>query len=93
MSNIFLEYNVFFQCSNRCTATSAKIKEVTQKSEAKSSSKLENTVSINQSFVANFFRGKLESSEMFPYPYNLTAEDSETLGMAVDSFTRFFVVS
>lgn len=61
--------------------------------EAPPKPKSEKAVEPNQSFVANFFRGKVESSQVFPYPYNLTEEESETLSMVIDPVTRFFAVS
>lgn len=50
-------------------------------------------VVVNQSFVANFFSGKIEPSQMFPYPNNLTSDQKETLEMIVEPFKKFFVVS
>lgn len=72
---------------NRCLATSAQLNE------ASSKAKLDKAVAPNKSFVANFFRGRVESSEVFPYPYNLTEEESETLSMVVEPMSRFFTVS
>lgn len=43
--------------------------------------------------MANIFRGEVESSEVFPYPYNLTEEQKETVSMVVDPVTRFFTVN
>lgn len=57
------------------------------------SEKLERAVLGNQSFVQNFFLGKVEAAEIFPYPYNLSDEEKETLGMVVDPLKRFFSVS
>lgn len=48
---------------------------------------------INQSFMANIFRGEVESSQVFPFPYNLTEEQKETVAMVVDPVTRFFTVN
>lgn len=67
--------------ASRCLATSAKLNEAPPKPKA---------VVSNQSFVANFFRGKAEGSQVFPYPYNLTEEESETLSMVLDPVERFF---
>lgn len=53
----------------------------------------EKPATINKSFMANIFRGEVESSEVFPYPYNLTEEQKETVSMVVDPVTRFFTVS
>lgn len=47
----------------------------------------------NLSFMANIFRGKVESAQVFPYPYNLTEEEGETLAMVIDPVERFFSVS
>lgn len=77
---------------NRCLATSAKLNEAAAANPAPKE-KLNKAVAPNQSFVANFFRGKVESAEVFPYPYNLSEEESETLGMVVDPVERFFSVS
>lgn len=76
-----------FPSMRRCLATSAKPNEAPPKQKA------DKAVEPNQSFVANFFRGKVESSQVFPYPYNLTEEESETLSMVIDPVTRFFAVS
>lgn len=46
----------------------------------------------NYSFMANIFRGDVESSQVFPYPYNLTDEQQETVAMVIDPVTRFFEV-
>lgn len=75
---------ISFASSTRCLATSAKLNEAPPKPKA---------VVSNQSFVANFFRGKAEGSQVFPYPYNLTEEESETLSMVLDPVERFFAVS
>lgn len=72
-------------------ATSAKLNEAQAK--AAPAKKAEKAVVANQSFVANFFRGKAEGSQVFPYPYNLTEEEGETLGMVIDPVSRFFAVS
>lgn len=70
---------------NRCLATAAKPNEAPAK---------ERKVAVkNLSFMANIFRGKVESAQVFPYPYNLTEEESETLAMVVDPVERFFSVS
>lgn len=71
--------------------TSAKLNEAAAKPAAKE--KLNKAIAPNQSFVANFFRGKVESAEVFPYPYNLNEEESETLAMVIDPVERFFSVS
>lgn len=86
-----LQLNIIslFSLKFRCLATSAKLNEAPPKSSPKSGK----AVAPNKSFVANFFRGKVESSETFPYPYYLTEEESETLSMVVDPVSRFFVVS
>lgn len=69
---------------NRCLATSAKPKRA---------EKPERAAVANKSFVQNFFLGKVASKEVFPYPYYLTEEESETLAMTVDPVQRFFTVS
>lgn len=76
--------NFFPVFRNRCLATSAK---------PKAAEKPEKAVTANQSFVQNFFLGKVRSGETFPYPYYLTEEESETLSMVVDPVKRFFAVS
>lgn len=68
-------------------ATSAKLNEAPPKAKA------EKPVVANKSFVANFFRGKVEGSQVFPFPYNLTEEQHETLTMTIDPVERFFAVS
>lgn len=73
--------------SNRCFATSAKLNE------APIETKKTAAAVPNYSFMANIFRGKVESSQVFPYPYYLTEEESETLAMVVDPVSRFFAVS
>lgn len=86
-----LQLNIIFlfPLKYRCLATSAKPNEAPPKLSPKSGK----AFAPNKSFVANFFRGKVESSETFPYPYYLTEEESETLSMVVDPVSRFFVVS
>lgn len=81
-------FSFFF--SNRCFATSAKLNEAPI--ETKKTATAEKSVP-NYSFMANIFRGKVESSQVFPYPYYLTEEESETLAMVVDPVSRFFAVS
>lgn len=68
-------------------ATSAKLNEAPPKAKA------DKAAVANHSFVANFFRGKAESSQVFPYPYYLTEEEKETLSMVIDPVERFFSVS
>lgn len=46
----------------------------------------------NHSFVANIFRSEVEGSQVFPYPYNLTEEQKETVAMVIDPVERFFAV-
>lgn len=43
--------------------------------------------------MTNIFRGKIDSSQVFPYPHNLNDEEKETLSMVIDPLTRFFTVS
>lgn len=78
---------VFF--ANRYLATS-KSNEAQKKSTH--GEKTNRALVPNKSFVANFFRGKVESSQVFPYPYHLTEEEGETLSMVIDPVTRFFTV-
>lgn len=73
----------------RCLSTSSKLMNEAQ---SKPVEKSQNVV-VNRSFVANFFSGKIESSEIFPYPNNLTSDQSETLEMIVEPFKKFFIVS
>lgn len=68
-------------------AAAAKPKEEVKESVAKK------PVVANHSFMANIFRGEVEGSQVFPYPYNLTEEQVETVAMVVDPVTRFFAVS
>lgn len=82
---IFLINLTFFNSFNRCLATAAKPNEA--------SAKERKSVVKNLSFMANIFRGKVESAQVFPYPYNLTEEESETLSMVVDPVERFFSVN
>lgn len=48
---------------------------------------------VNKSFMTNIFRGEVETSQVFPFPYNLTEEQKETVAMVVDPVTKFFTVS
>lgn len=59
----------------------------------KPTEKSKRPVTTNQSFVQNFFLGKVEAAEIFPYPYHLSEEEIETLSMAVGPLKRFFSVS
>lgn len=68
-------------------ATAAKPKEAPKKELASKKAV------VNHSFMANIFRGEVESSQVFPYPYNLTEEQSETLSMVIDPVEKFFTVS
>lgn len=45
------------------------------------------------SFVANMFRGEVEASQLFPYPYALNEEQRENIAMFIDPVTSFFTVS
>lgn len=82
----FCGFYSYFVSLYRCLATSAKLNEAP----AKASPKADKASVANKSFVANFFLGKVETSETFPYPYYLTEEESETLSMVVDPISRFF---
>jgi len=42
------------------------------------------------SFARGLFVGKLETSQVFPYPEVLNAEARDTLGMLVDPVSKFF---
>ena len=42
------------------------------------------------SFARGLFIGKLETSQVFPYPDVLSADAKETLGMLVEPVTKFF---
>lgn len=46
----------------------------------------------NLSFVANMFRGEVQTKEVLPYPYALTEEQRENIAMFVDPVTSFFTV-
>lgn len=82
-ANLLYNHGLFF-IYYRCLATSAKLNEAPPKSNVKPP---------NKSFVTNFFLGRAEASETFPYPYCLTDEESETLSMVIDPIERFFAVS
>lgn len=57
-------------------------------SSAKSASK---TAAVEStSFAMNLFRGQLKLKEIFPYPYSLNEEQTETLQSLVDPTARFF---
>lgn len=44
----------------------------------------------NHSFVHNIFRGKVESSQLFPFPMYLNQEQLEYVGAFVDPVTKYF---
>lgn len=44
------------------------------------------------SFVMNLFRGEIQTSQLFPFPEPLTAEQKETISMLKDPFEKFFEV-
>lgn len=44
----------------------------------------------NKSFVHNLFMGKVESSEVFPFPMYLNQEQLEYVGAFVDPVTKYF---
>lgn len=46
----------------------------------------------NLSFVANMFRGEVETAQLFPYPYALSEEQRENIAMFIDPVTTFFTV-
>lgn len=77
--------HIFFFFYDRCLATAAKPKEAAPAAKEKKPT-------TNLSFMANIFRGKVQSAQVFPYPYNLTEEESETLSMVIDPVSRFFSV-
>lgn len=45
----------------------------------------------NMSFMANIFRGQVESSQVFPYPDVLAPEQKEEINSLVDPLTKLFV--
>lgn len=45
------------------------------------------------SFMMNLFRGQVETSQVFPYPDVLSAEQTDTLNMLVDPVSKFFAVN
>ena len=47
----------------------------------------------NRSFLMNMFGGKLETTELFPYPEPLNAEQKEFAAALVDPVHKFFTVS
>lgn len=49
-----------------------------------------NELAGKPSFARSLFLGKLETSQVFPYPNVLTADAKETLSMLVDPVTKFF---
>lgn len=66
----------------RCLAAAA--------TQPKQAAKHEEKDRQNLSFMANLFRGEIQTAEIFPYPEALDAEQKETIGMMVDPVTRFF---
>ena len=47
----------------------------------------------NMSFMANIFRGNLQSAQVFPYPDVLTTDEKEMTASLIDPFEKFFLVS
>ncbi|XP_013113630.1 very long-chain specific acyl-CoA dehydrogenase, mitochondrial [Stomoxys calcitrans] len=45
----------------------------------------------NASFMANIFRGNLASTQVFPYPDVLSADDKELTSSLIDPFEKFFL--
>lgn len=46
----------------------------------------------NLSFMANIFKGEVESKEIFPYPDVISTERKEFVNTLVDPFENFFLV-
>lgn len=46
----------------------------------------------NLSFMANIFKGEVESKEIFPYPDVIPAERKEFVNTLIDPFEKFFLV-
>jgi len=69
-------------------ATQAKLSDEKKQSAAKSPSK--SAAVESTSFAMNLFRGQLKLNEIFPYPYSLNEEQTETLQSLVDPTARFF---
>ncbi|XP_058126602.1 very long-chain specific acyl-CoA dehydrogenase, mitochondrial-like [Anopheles ziemanni] len=58
--------------------------------EANPSASLERKPNTNRSFMMNLFSGKLQTSELFPYPEPLNEEQKEYARALVDPVHRFF---
>lgn len=56
----------------------------------KKEKKMDKAVKESKSFIMNMFCGKSMTEQVFPYPYNLTEEQKETLEMLVDPTEKFF---
>uniref|UniRef100_A0A915KA83 Very long-chain specific acyl-CoA dehydrogenase, mitochondrial n=1 Tax=Romanomermis culicivorax TaxID=13658 RepID=A0A915KA83_ROMCU len=84
IDNAFLRTRLRF-IKSRCASTAAATKspESSQKSETKQ-------LQESKSFIMNLFRGKVDVSQVFPYPDSLTHENRETLQMLVDPTMKFF---
>ncbi|KAF2880484.1 hypothetical protein ILUMI_25691 [Ignelater luminosus] len=70
---------------SRCLATAA-----AQTKPASTAEKTTPATSEELSFTMNLFRGQIESSQVFPYPEALTADQEDTVKMLVDPVQKFF---
>lgn len=75
----------------RCLATATQAKVSPADDAAKKAAAA--ALKPNLSFVANMFRGEVETTQLFPYPYALSEEQRENIAMFVDPVTTFFTVS
>lgn len=66
-------------------AAQAKVAENEKKAKPSSAKAVEST-----SFAMNLFRGKLKLDEIFPFPYSMNEEQTETLQALVDPTAKFF---
>ncbi|XP_067008646.2 very long-chain specific acyl-CoA dehydrogenase, mitochondrial [Anabrus simplex] len=74
------------EITSRCLATAPKAATKGEEPRAKSSS----PVKESQSFMMNLFCGVAETSQVFPYPDVLSAEQRDTLGMLCVPTAKFF---
>jgi very long chain acyl-CoA dehydrogenase len=79
----------FFSSSFRCLSTQAKAKVANDEKPPKT----REAAAPNYSFVNNIFRGKVESSQIFPYPMYLNQEQLDTMGAFVDPISKYFTES
>lgn len=73
----------------RCLTTATQVKSADNGAQKPAAAQLK----PNLSFVANMFRGEVETAQLFPYPYALSEEQRENIAMFVDPVTTFFTVS